>query len=75
MILTATEFKAKCLQILNLVNETGESIQITKRGKVIAEVGPPGAPHGFGKAGFASGMMEITGDILEPLDVEWDALQ
>lgn len=36
MVISATEFKAKCLELMDLVNETGETIQITKRGKVVA---------------------------------------
>ena len=76
MEITATEFKAKCLQILDQVNETGEIVTITKRGKVVAELR---APHKKKPAhrgpGSAIGEMRILGDIIEPLDVEWEALQ
>ena len=72
----ASEFKAKCLEILDRVKATGERIQVTKRGKVIAELGPPtektGAPA---KAGFARDSMRIVGDILEPLGEDWEALR
>lgn len=34
----ASEFKAKCLKLLDEVNETGEAIIITKRGKPVARV-------------------------------------
>jgi antitoxin (DNA-binding transcriptional repressor) of toxin-antitoxin stability system len=76
MIITATDFKAKCLQLLDRVNLTGERIQVTKRGKVVAELGPP-QPEGkeFAKAGFAKGSMRIIGDIMEPIDVEWEAMK
>ena len=36
----AGEFKAKCLALLDEVAETGETIEITKRGKVVARLGP-----------------------------------
>ncbi len=76
MIVTATEFKAKCLHFLDQVKLTGERIQVTKRGKVVAELGPAIPDRGqFAKAGFAIGRMEITGDIMEPIDVEWDAMK
>ena len=34
----ASEFKAKCLKLIDEVNETGEAIIITKRGKPVARV-------------------------------------
>jgi prevent-host-death family protein len=52
-VLTATEFKAKCLRILDQVG-TGKlgPIRITKRGRVVAVVTPPdevaGAAELFG---------------------------
>ena len=49
---TATEFKAKCLALLDEVNESGETLTITKRGKAVATV------NGFRKAPFKS--MRIT---------------
>ena len=38
--ITASEFKAKCLKIMDEVAETGERVVITKRGKPVAEVLP-----------------------------------
>ncbi len=35
---SATEFKAKCLQLLDMVQATGEEIVISKRGKPVARV-------------------------------------
>ena len=40
MKLAASEFKAKCLSILDLVHERGESVTITKRGRVVARLVP-----------------------------------
>jgi prevent-host-death family protein len=39
--LTSTEFKAKCLSILDEVAETGEPVTILKRGKPVAQLVPP----------------------------------
>lgn len=74
--MSATEFKAKCLKVLDRVQETGEGVQITKWGKVVVDVVPhiEGVPS-FAEPGFGKGRMQITGDIMEPLDVEWDALK
>ena len=38
--INATEFKAKCLQLLDEVQRTGEEIVISKRGKPVARVTP-----------------------------------
>ena len=38
--ITASEFRAKCLQIIDEVAATGEAIIITKRGKPIANLLP-----------------------------------
>ena len=76
MVITATEFKAKCLQLMDRVNATGERIQVTKRGKVVAELCPPHAEvKSFAKAGFARDWIHIVGDIMEPIDVEWEAMK
>lgn len=39
-IVSASEFKAKCLRLIEEMQATGESITITKRGKVVAELTP-----------------------------------
>lgn len=36
----ASEFKAKCLHLMNLVNQTNEEIIITKNGKPISKLVP-----------------------------------
>ena len=38
MTVTATEFKAKCLAIIDRVHTTGETVVITKRGRVVAKL-------------------------------------
>jgi prevent-host-death family protein len=38
----ATEFKAKCLALIDRVRERGEPITITKRGRVVARLVPAG---------------------------------
>ena len=68
----ASEFKAKCLRLLDEVAESGEILVITKHGRPVAELGPakkrPKTLFGAHK-----GMFEIKGDIIEPVDVEWEA--
>ena len=40
MEISVTEFKAKCLALIEQVNATGKPLTITKRGKWIAELRP-----------------------------------
>ena len=54
----AAEFKAKCLRILDEVERTGESVTITKRGRVVGELHPPSAGK---KKSFAFGFLKHPG--------------
>ena len=42
MKIAATEFKARCLALLDQVHDTGTPITITKRGRVVATLHPAG---------------------------------
>jgi prevent-host-death family protein len=39
-VMSASEFKAKCLALLDRVAETGDRIIVTKHGRSVAVVGP-----------------------------------
>ena len=50
MKVSAVQFKATCLKLIDRVAETGEPVIITKRGKVLARLVPDqGKPRGFGR--------------------------
>ena len=67
----ASEFKAKCLALMDEIAESGEEIVITKRGKPVAKLAPwERKPRTLFGAG---GEIAIHGDIIEPIDVEWEA--
>lgn len=42
MKMTATDFKARCLAVLDRVRDRGETVVITKRGRVVASLVPAG---------------------------------
>ena len=69
----ASEFMAKCLALMDKVAATGEGILITKNGKPVAELRPPASPRPKSPIGLHKGMIEISGDIVSPIDVKWDA--
>ena len=39
-VVSATEFKAKCLALLDEIDHNGETITVTKRGRPMATIGP-----------------------------------
>jgi len=42
MDISVTEFKQRCLEIIRQVEESGKAVAITRRGKVVARLQPPG---------------------------------
>ena len=73
-IIKASEFKAKCLAVLDEVERTRQPVVITKRGKPVAKV----IPHVAEKRklwGLLKDELFIEGDIISPIDIEWDALK
>ena len=65
MTITATEFKAKCLKLMDKVQKTHHPILITKRGEVVAQLAPP--PPTTEKPWLAlRGKAKIKGDIVGP---------
>ena len=68
----ASEFKAKCLKLMDEVSISGEELIITKNQKPVAKLAPyrkrPETLYGIDK-----GKIEILGDIVAPTGVEWNA--
>ena len=61
---SATEFKAKCLGLLDEVEESGGTITVTKRGKPVAVVGPTADKPWKSPANSGAGKGKIVGDIV-----------
>ncbi len=63
-----SEFKAKCLALLEQVRKTKKPIRITRFGKPVADVVPPSPPKKRASwLGSMAGTMEIVGDIVSPV--------
>jgi prevent-host-death family protein len=70
----ASEFKAKCLALMDQVARTGETIVISKHGRAIAELKAHRAPRVESLIGLQSGRIKVTGDILTSVgDSLWNA--
>jgi prevent-host-death family protein len=71
----ASEFKAKCLALMDEVARTGEPILITKNSKPVAELRPHRPPRARTLVGLHKGQISIVGDIVSPLGGDrWEAL-
>lgn len=70
----AGQFKAKCLQIMDQVKEKHISITITKHGKPVAKLVPI-EENDEDYFGCLKGTLTIKGDIVAPLDVDWEAMK
>ena len=68
----ASEFKARCLKLMDEVADNGVEIVITRNGRPVSRLIPyrkkPDTLFGIDR-----GRLEILGDIDEPLDVAWEA--
>ena len=68
--ITATEFKAKCLSILEQLDPGG--IVVTKRGLAVARVLPMNAGTNERLVGSMKGKIQIKGDLLTT-GITWNA--
>ena len=66
----ASEFKAKCLQLMDEVAESGQEIVITKKGKPVSRLTPyrEKSTLTFGRN---RDIMRTYADIVEPMPAEW----
>jgi len=71
--ISASQFKARCLGLMDQVAATGEVVVITKNGQPVAELHPCAAarrPSPFG----LHPAVQIHADVLAPIDAHWAAL-
>lgn len=60
--MAASEFKARCLRILDEV-ASGQEVVVTKHGQEIATVAPMGSRVGSSRGSWR-GLVEVVGDIV-----------
>ena len=75
--INASDFKARCLAILDRVCETGERVVILKRGKPVAELSPVVSEGNRYPQSELEGTVIIVGDVVEPVfpEKQWDSLE
>jgi prevent-host-death family protein len=74
-VIQASAFKAKCLALMDMVAESGETLIVTKNGRPVAEL----RPYSGGRVDSPFGLhrdLTICGDILSPIDDDaWTVLE
>ena len=69
--ISASQFKAQCLALLDEVAETGLPLVVTKRGVAVAKLVPVSEEEPLELLGSVRYAREA--DLLSPVDQEWDA--
>jgi len=67
----ASEFKAKCLHLMDVVNETNEEIIITKNGKPVSRL-LPYKKQVQSLFGLDQGHVHSCDDLIESVGSQWD---
>ncbi len=71
----ASEFKAKCLALMDKVASSGQPLVITKNGKPVAEIRPYSGKRVESPFGLHPNL-RITGDIITPVaEKDWEVLE
>lgn len=74
MNVSAGEFKAKCLKLMDEVKESHQEIIITKFGKPVARLTSIEDDSGNKSPfGFLKGSVVVQGDIVTPIQETWNA--
>lgn len=73
-LVSATEFKAKCLALLDDVEQNGGSITVTKRGRPVAVVNQAKKTWTLPRNTWAK-KAQIVGDIVNSDPAIWDVVR
>jgi len=65
--ISVSEFKAKCLGLIEQVDKTRQPLRITRHGRPVAELIPAGPDRKRKFLGDMAGTVEILGDIVSPV--------
>jgi len=70
--ISAADFKARCLELMDRVRETGTEYIVTKHGRPVARLVPYTAPRRGSLFGALKGSVLGYDRPLEPIEGEWD---
>jgi prevent-host-death family protein len=70
--IAAADFKARCLQLMDRVRETGAEYVVTKHGQPVAKLVPYKAPRRTQLFGSMRGTVLKYERPFDPIDADWD---
>ncbi len=70
----ATEFKERCLALLEEVRQTRQPLLVTRHGKPVAEISPY-MPRGRASNNPLKGTIQHQSDLVSPIDERWDSVR
>jgi len=71
-VVSAADFKAQCLFLMDEVRDKGIEFVITKHNQPVARLVPILGESGSKFIGRGAGVMAVTGDIVSPLAHDWE---
>lgn len=74
-VVPVSEFKAKCLALLEAVGETGDEVVVTKHGKPVASVVAQRPSARKMHRPSLAYMVRYAGDLVSPIEADWDAMK
>lgn len=73
--LSATEFKATCLRVMETVRRSRKPVIVSRRGKPLVKIVPVEEDRPVPLFGYMKGTMKIVGDIVSPDPEPWNSEQ
>lgn len=70
--MSTSELKTRCAKVIDDVVRKRRPVIVTKRGRPVARIVPIEQPSST-VFGFAKGTIRVLGDIVEPVEVEWES--
>ncbi len=71
-VISASDLKARCARVIQEVEQQHRTVVVTRRGRPVAKIVPMDErPSSL--FGCLRGLVTIHGDIVEPVEVEWEA--
>ncbi len=71
-VVSAADFKANCLSLMDEVREKGSEFVITKHNVPVARLVPVLDEAGNKFIGRGAGLMKVSGDIVGPIAPDWE---
>jgi prevent-host-death family protein len=72
---STSQLKARCSELVEQVASRRDVLVITRRGRPVARLVPVEAEDRRSLFGFARGVITVSGDLIEPIGVAWEAAE